>query len=311
MNIEQYQQLGAKKETTELTPIALTAPDYAIAWHEIGGVKAVNSMNERRLRRASFAPVQPVGGAYIGEASGTFEPVPSGTDGTAPLWYAFLEASGADIATDVATWGAQDTAYAPQGSTLTIIHRDGQWARTAAGARVESLTFKAKRGELWLCEMTAIGRYSEVSASSFLATALPTINGKPFLGHAVSVGGSAVTVSEIEIKIENVISPVEDGTHESGNGKNIITEQRLTATITVLYDGTDYFSKLRNIEAADLLDVSAQMSTGAAGNVLTWSGTMALMEDVEKTYIEGNGYLVLSGEFVATTLNAVLTLTQS
>lgn len=311
MQIEQYQQLGVKIEGTELTPATLAASDYAIAWHEIGGVRARNETNERLLRRASFAPVQPVGGAFIGNVTGTFEPVPSGVDGTAPKWYDLLAGAGATVTTDVATFGAQDTAYAVKGSPLTFIHKDGQWAHTAAGSRINSLTFKAKKGELWLCEMEATGRYSEAVDTAFLATALPTINGKPFLGHAVSIGGSSVPCAEIELKITNTVAPVEDGTHASGNGKNIITGQRCTFKAVILDEGVDYFSKLRNDAAADALDVSFQMSTGAAGNVLTWSGTIALTDDLDPEFRDGNGYVPLVGEFVATTTGAVLTLTQS
>lgn len=311
MSIEQYQQLGFKPEVTELTPIALSSTDYDIAWHGEMSVKPVSDMNERRVRRASFGPLQPVGGAYIGEVMGTFEPVPSGTDGTAPKWFQLLAASGATVTGDVATWGTSDLIYAAKGTPLTFIHKDGAWACTAAGARVETLNFKADKGGLWLCEMTAKGRYSQATDTAFVAMEIPPINGKAFLGHAVTIGGVAASIASIEIAITNVISPVEDGTHISGYGKNVITEQRCTFKASVVDTGIDYFSRVRNDAETDVLDISCQMSTGAAGNVLTWIGTIGLMEDAATEFREGNGFVNISGEFVATTAGAILTLTQS
>ena len=308
--IEQYRQLGLATESTEFTPAALVDADYAIAWHDEISVKAVNEQNERRLRLASLAPNRPVGGAYMAEVVGTFEPAPSGVDGTAPKWYDLLKGSGATVTTDVATWGAQDAGYTPKGTPLTFVERDGQRARTASGARVESLVFKAEKGGLWLCEMAAKGRYSEDTDAVFMSPSLPMV-GQPFLGHAVTIGGVARAVATIEIAIQNVLSMIEDGTHESGNGRVVITEQRITFKASVEDDGADWFGKVRNDSAADLLAVSAQMAKGATGSVLTWTGTIALVEDADTEYREGNGYIQVSGEFVATGTGAICTLTQS
>lgn len=311
MILEQYQQLGVKTEAVELTPEALVAADFGGAWHTIGGVVPVDDMNERRVRRAALSPIQPVGGAFVGNASGTFEPTPYGTDGTAPWWYQLLAAAGATISTDVATFGAQATSYAPIGAACTIEHRDGAYQRILSGARVETMRFHAERGAVWLCDFTAVGRYSQASQANFLSTSLPSIAGKPFLGHAVSVGGSTVDCASLEIVITNAISPVQTSAHASGNGKNIITEQRCTMTAVILDEGVDYRDKHRNDASGDVLAISAQMSAGSAGSVLTWTGNLSLMENPAVEYREGNGYRTLTGEFIATSTGAVLTCTQT
>lgn len=308
--IEQYQQLGFKTESVEFTPETLAAADYAIAWHDNTKVVPMDEINERRLRRASLAPNRPVGGSYLADISGTFEPAPSGVDGTAPKWFDLLKGCGATVTTDVATWGAQDTGYTAKGSPLTFVHRDGQFARTASGARIETLVFKANRGELWLCEMTAKGRYSQATDLVFESPSLPLV-GQPFLGHAVTVGGVARPVSSIEIAITNTLVATQDGTHDSGNGRMVITEQRITFKASVEDDGTNWFDKIRNDSSGDLLAVSAQMAKGAAGSVLTWTGSIALMEDPNPEFTDGIGYIPVSGEFVATGTGAICTLTQS
>lgn len=311
MILEQFQQMGFKSETVELTPETLLAADFPVAWHTIGGVVPVDSMNERRVRRAALSPLQPVGGAFVGNASGTFEPVPSGTDGTAPAWYQLLAAAGGTVSTDVVTFGAQATSYAPIGKACTIEHRDGAYQRILAGARIETMRFYAERGDLWLCDFTAVGRYSQTAQANFLSPSLPSINGKPFLGHVFSIGGSAVDCASLEILITNVISPVQTGAHASGNGKNVITEQRCTLTAVILDEGMDYREKHRNDAAGDLLAISAQMSVGSAGSVLTWTGNLAVMDNPAVEYREGNGYRTIAGEFVASSTGAILTLTQS
>lgn len=311
MSVEQYQLLGFAAETTELTAATLTASNYQYDWSEIGGIDAEGDVNERLVRRAAFSPLQPVGGAYIGKGSGTFRPVPSGTDGTAPGWYALLSAAGFSISGDVATIGATDTAYAVKGTSVTMVHRDGNRARTLAGARLGSMTFSAEKGGLWGCAIEATGRYSEASDTSFPSVSLPSIAPQAFLGHAVSLGGSAVSVASIEIKITNTVSPVEDGTHATGFGRNIITGQRATLSISVLDDSTDWWGKWRNDSSSDVLAFSAVMATGTTGNVLTWTGNVALTDVPVVEFRDGNGYRTLVGEFVATSTSAVLTLTQT
>lgn len=311
MILEQYQQMGTKAESVELTPETLVAADYALAWHNIGGVQADDMLNERRVRRASFAPLQPVGGAVLARCSGTFEPVPSGIDNTAPGWYHLLAAAGATISGDIASFGAPDTSYTPKGTAVTVIHKDGAYARTSAGTRLETLKFSAEKGGIWLAEFTGVGRYSQASDTSFLSVSAPTISGKPFLGHAVSLGGSAVPVASAEISIENAVSPVEDGTHASGYGKNVITAQKIIARLVILDEGVDYRDKFRNDASGDVLALSLQMSTGSAGNVLTWAGNIALVEKPDPVYRDGNGYRTIVGEFIANGSNAVATLTQT
>jgi len=73
----------------------------------------------------------------------------------------------------------------------------------------------------------------------------------------------------------------------------------------------DWHSIARNDASGDVLAVSCQMSAGSAGNVLTWTGNLALTEDVVTEYREGIGYSTVVGEFITTGAGACLTLTQS
>ena len=80
--VQQFQQMGYKSEAVELTAETLTAANYDTSWED-SAVTPEDGYNERRLRRASFAPIQGVGGTALAQISGTFEPRPSGVDGTA------------------------------------------------------------------------------------------------------------------------------------------------------------------------------------------------------------------------------------
>ena len=62
---------------------------------------------------------------------------------------------------------------------------------------------------------------------------------------------------------------------------------------------------------SDLLAISVAMATGAAGNVLTWTGSICLTVAPKTEYIDGIGYVDLEGEFISSTGSAALTLTQS
>lgn len=312
MLIEQFRQCGYKAEVTELTPETLVAAQYATVW-EGSQITLELDINERRPDRATFAALQSVGGAYRGKFTGSFEPRPSGTDNTTPDWYALCAASGATITGDVATWGAEAITGDPIGTSVTIKTRDGQYERTLAGTRLSKMTFKAEKGSVWSCEVEGAGRYSEAVQAAFIAAAHPSTGlGHPFLGHAVSIGGAAQVVSSIEISIEGEVTPIADGTHASGHGRNIIKDTKCMFRATVLEDGaTDWFGKAKNDAAADLLAVSAVMASGTAGNVLTWTGSITLTKMPEVTYVDGIGYRNVEGEFVTTSASAALTLTQS
>ena len=313
MMIEAFRQTGYKRETVELTAESLLAAQYGTVW-EGAAITEEMETNERRPDRATFAPIQSVGGAYFGKFSGTFEPRPSGTDATPPDWFQLATASGATIASDVLTWGAEAVNVTGViGDTVTIKTRDGVYERTLAGARVGKMTFKAEKGAVWSCECEATGRYSEAGQAAFLASAHPSAGlGQPFLGMGCSVGGSAVAVSSAEISIENEVTPTADGTHASGHGRNIITGQKLMCRVTLLEDGViNWRDKARNDAAGDLLAVSIVMSSGAAGNVLTWTGNINLVSKPAVTYVDGLGYVSIEGEFVTTSSAAALTLTQS
>lgn len=308
MMIEAFRQTGYKREAVELTAEALVAAQYGTVW-EGAQITREKKMNERRPDRSTFRPLQSVGGDVFGKFTGSFEPRPSGTDNTPPDWYQLCTASGATLVGDVLTWGADATSLSGViGDTVTIKTRDGVWEKTLAGARMNKLRFFAEKGATFACEAEATGRYTKVAQSAFVASADPTAGlGHPFLGLAVSIGGSTAAVSSAEISIENEVTPVSDGTHASGNGRNIITGQKLMCRVTILEEGaTDWQDKADNNAVGDLLTVSLPISTGTAGNVLTFAGTMCLTAEPTVTYVDGIGYVTLEGEFTTT-----LTLTQS
>jgi hypothetical protein len=313
MMIEAFRQTGYKREAVELTAETLVAAQYGTVW-EGAAITEEMETNERRPDRATFAPLQSVGGAYFGKFSGAFEPRPSGTDATAPDWFQLGTASGASIASDVLTWGAEAVSVAGIiGDTVTMKVRDGVYERTLAGSRMSKLSFKAEKGGVWSCECEGTGRYTEAAQAAFLAAAHPTSGlGQPFLGLGCSIGGSTSAVSSVEISIENEVTPVADGTHASGHGRNIITGQKLMCRVTILEDGTiNWRDKARNDASGDLMAVSIVMATGTAGNVLTWTGSINLVNKPTVTYVDGIGYVSIEGEFVTTSAAAALTLTQS
>ena len=310
--IEQFRQLGYKTETVELTAGTLAAADFDTYW-ENPIIRRESTQNIRRPARASFSPIQAVGGAFSGTVSGTFEPRPSGTDGTAPDWYQLAAASGGVVAGDVVTWGAESAASSILGTACTFKGRDGEYERTLAGARVSKLRFYAVAGERWLCDLEGAGRYSKAAQTALVAAAHPSSGaGMPFLGLPVSVGGFTGAVAEAEIEITNTVSMIEDGGHASGNGATRITAQDLLFRVILEEDGSiDWEAKARNASVGDVLAVSCQMSAGTAGNVLTWTGNIYLSEEPEVTYREGIGYVSLAGQFFTTGAGAALTLTQS
>lgn len=310
--VEQFKQCGYKTESVELTPESLVAANYGTVWTD-AEIKAEDGYNERRPRRASFAPIQAAGGTTLAKFAGKFEPRPYGTDGTAPDWYAMLAASGATISTDTATFGAESTSTPVLGSTVTIKTRDGAYEKISAGSRISKLRFFAEKGATWACEVEATGRYSQSAQTAFIAAAHPSAGlGQPFLGMGATIDSVAYSFSSAEIAIENTVTPAPDGTHATGYGRNIITGQKLMYRASILEDGSvDWRGKFRNDAAGDLLAVSLQMSAGSAGNVLTWTGSICLTEQPSIEYLDGLGYVSLAGEFVTSSASAALTLVQS
>ena len=312
MSIEQFRQLGYKTESVELTAETLIAGDYDTFW-ENPIIKRESGFNERRPARASFSPLQAVGGAFFGSVSGTFEPRPSGADGTPPKWFQLAAASGGVVAGDVVTWGAESASSSVLGTACTFKSRDGDHEHVIAGARMSKMRFYATRGERWLCDVEGKGRYTYSAQSGFVAAAHPSAgSGLPFLGLACSIGAFAGAIAEAEIEISGTVSLIEDGGHASGNGASRITAQSLMGRFVVQADSSvDWRAKARNASAGDVLAISCPMSAGAAGNVLTWAGNLYLSEEPELTYREGIGYISLVGEFFTTGAAAALTLTQS
>lgn len=312
MSIEQFRQMGYKTESVELTPETLVAADYDTFW-ENPLVARESAQNERRPARASFSPIQAVGGAFSGMASGSFEPRPSGVDGTAPDWYQMAAAAGGVVAGDVVTWGTESASSSIIGTACTFRHRDGDYEHVLAGSRLSRMRFFATRGERWMCEIEGRGRYTYSAESTFVAGAHPSAgHGLPFLGLTVSVGGFTGAIAEAEIEIDGTVSLIEDGGHASGNGASRITAQTLFGRFVVQADSSvDWRAKARNTSSGDVLAVSCQMSAGSAGRVLTWTGNLFLVEEPELTYREGIGYMSLAGNFFADGAGAALTLTQS
>lgn len=312
MMIEQFRQCGYKTEAVELTAEALIAAQYGTVWNDPVIVEESES-TERRPDRATFSGLQRVGGSYFGTFTGSLEPRPSGTDGTAPDWMQLMAAAGFTVSTDVATWGAESASSGVIGTACTIKTRDGAYERTLAGARVSKLAFKADAGKPWACEVEAKGRYSEAAQTAFLAAAHPTAGLAPvFLGTAVTVGGANAAVSSVEISLENTVTPSVDGTHASGYGRNVITDSKAYFRATIQEDASiTWRDKARNDSTGDVLAVSVVMSTGTAGNVLTWTGSITLSKQPAITYVEGIGYWQVEGEFFTTGAGAALTLTQS
>lgn len=310
--VEQFQQMGYKTESVELTAESLVAADFDTAW-DSSSVYPDDGINERRVKRATFSPIQPVGGTALARVAGVFEPRPSGTDATPPDWFKIAAASGATITGDVATWGAESTSTGVIGTACTFKHRDGAYERVAAGSRVSLLRFSAEKGARWLCEMEATGRYSQSAQTSYVLAAHPSAGqGQAFLGMACTIGAFSGAVASIEIAVENTVTPTEDGGHASGYGANIITAQKLMFRASVIEDGTvDWRGLYRNDATADVVAVSAVMASGTAGNVLTWTGNIALVESPEVEYRDGIGYRTIVGEFITTGAGAALTLTQS
>lgn len=312
MSIEQFQQMGYKTESVELTAETLVAADFDTFW-DFCLIKPASTILERRPRRLSFSAVQPVGGAFMAEVSGVFEPRPSGADATPPDWYQIAKAAGATITGDVAAWGAESAASDIIGTACTFKYRDGVHEHISAGTRVAMMRFSAKAGDRWMCEIGGSGRYSRSTEAMFVSGAQPSAGaGLPFLGLTVSIAGFTGAYAEAEISIDGAVTLKEDGSHASGKGASRITGQACRGRFVVEHNGTvDWHSIARNDGAGDVLAVSCQMSAGSAGNVLTWTGNLALTEDVVTEYREGIGYSTVVGEFITTGAGACLTLTQS
>lgn len=312
MVVTQFQQIGYKAEATELTAETLVAAQFATAWAS-GAIVPEDGYNARRPRRATFAPLQGVGGTAIGKFTGQLEPRPSGTDGTAPDWYALLAAAGATVTTDVATFGAESTASAVLGTSCTIKHRDGAYERTMAGTRISKLTFSAEKGGTWKCDVEGTGRYTQAAQTAFVAAAHPSAGlAHPFLGMTCTIGSFTGSINSASISIENTVTPTPDATNASGFGRNIITAQSLKFMASLIEDGSfDWRGAYRNDATGDRLAITLQMSAGAAGNVLTWTGTMHLIEQPTIEDVDGIGYVSISGEFDTSSASAALTLTQS
>lgn len=306
--VQQFQQLGYKSEAVELTAEALTSANYDTVWNECV-VDSDAAINERRPRRATMAPIAPIGGAYTGTFTGTFEPRPSGTDATAPDWYDLLKASGASVTTDVATWGAEVSTSGILGTSCTVKHRNGQEEKVLAGMRC-GLRFYAEKGALWLCDVDGRGRYTQGAQTAYIAGAHPSAGaGQPFLGLTHTIGAFTGSIAAAELAIENTVTPEENGAHASGFGGNYITTQRLMYRPTVAVDSTDWRA---GYLAGTTYAISFPMSAGTAGNVLTWTGTACLVEDPGPVeYRDGLGYRPLVFEFIQTAGTAALTLTQS
>ena len=306
--VQQFQQLGYKSEAVELTAEALTSANYDTVWNECV-VDSDAAINERRPRRATMAPIAPIGGAFTGVFTGTFEPRPSGTDNTAPDWYDLLKASGASVTGDVATWGAEVSTSGVLGTSCTVKHRDGAFEKVLAGMRC-GLRFYAEKGSLWLCDVDGRGRYSQSAQTSYIAGAHPSAGaGQPFLGLTHTIGAFTGSIAAAELAIENTVTPEENGAHASGFGGNYITTQKLMYRPTVAVDATDWRA---GYLAGTTYAISFPMSAGAAGNVLTWTGTACLVEDPGPVeYRDGLGYRPLVFELIQTAGTAALTLTQS
>lgn len=309
MVIEQYKQLGYKAEAVELTAETLAAAQFATVFSECD-LTDDSKYNARAPRRASFSVLPGVGGTTISKVTGTFEPTPSGTDGSAPLWYALAAAAGGVVTGDVVTFGAESASSSVIGTSVTFKFRDGEYERVSAGTRISKLRWFAKNGDIWQCEMEGVGRYSEATQTSFVSGANPVAGlGRPFLGNTVTVGAYSGAVGSAEVSVENTVTPAPDGTHASGFGRNIITAHATKAKISVLAGSTDWRAAYR---AGTKLATSVQISTGTAGNVLTFTGDAVIVEDPTAIeFMDGIGYTPLSLQFVSEDADASLTLTQS
>lgn len=308
--IERLQQLGYKVETVEGTAEALVAADFDTPATSFLLARE-RDIHRRAPLRSSFAPISPVSGKFRGKATVSTEIRGSGTDGTAPDWYALARAAGATVSTDVLTFHAAVTSSAVVGTSITLRSRDSVHERTISGCRGSFKIASEGVGMPLKGDFEGFGNYSEaaqtgmVPAVSFAAGAPATL-----MGSALTIGGTAVEYRSIEFAVENEVTSIEDGAQADGYGRHLIIGSSLTLTTDIWIPasgGLDLWT-LSGSQASQA--VSWTFGSGT-GTTFVLAGNATIVEVPDKTYNDGIMSVPVKLEFFGLTDSGTVTITQS
>jgi hypothetical protein len=285
--------MAAKAETTPGTPVSLTATDAAMNCFD-PDLQPSADFTERPSQGASIAPIAGVPGPF----SGTLKFQTDLTGGSSPPSWAttLLPAVGFGAAVNVYSPDSRPAALAGSlQKCLTMgLYEDGE-IKKLAGCQGK-LTIKGPAGKPLRCDWEFQGVWQPPAAGAILAPTYPTTAPLILEGVTFTIGGTPLTLHEIEIAIDNTITLLPDAAATRGIAYAAITARKITikATIEAIIAGGTYDPHadwLARTERALALEI------GTTGNKVAFAAPKLQITNVQEAAAEGVQTEVI--EFVA------------
>lgn len=306
--LKDYQQFGLKNEAVEGTEETLVAADYTMLSYDCE-IRRITEQAERRPTGTSFAPLQGVEARRLAEGKAIIEIASSGSSSIAPLSFAALLSSGAELgAGQLIKWGAESSSVV-RGLATTFGWNDGVYHRRCYGARSTVKLRPNDKGFL-VAELAFQGKYSRTSGGFVTGITQSTRRPAPCPGSMLQLDGVAAQWNEIGIDIGGKLETLEDYSAANLAGQTVRTEPNESADIVVFETGSpDWEAKTQNLTSTDLLPLQWTLGAGA-NNTLDLIGVLALT-NVERIYVNAAAAFRLTGNFIRNGAAGSLYLAQS
>lgn len=267
--------IGIKLETTQNTPVAVTATDFVLA--EGVDIKPMIDQLERNYFTSSLDPLTSIAGKRWYEIGFKIEAKGSGSAGTAnaPLGAAlqacgFVETVSAGTSVTYAPTSAPASSnfYGPGKSVSIEIYEDG--VKHVAAGCLGTVKFSAEAGKFGMFEFKFFGLYAAPTDSApgtqtYLAQ-LPA----PLFTSGLAIQSYNAIANKIDIDVANTVAQRPDTRSATGLLGFLITERKPVGTIDPELDTVANFDIWAKVLASTEGTMTFALG-GTAGNIITFS----------------------------------------
>ena len=265
--------LGAKTETTQGTPVAITATDFILV-EEVSLTPSFDLI-ERNFYRTSLDRIKSISGKRWVELTFKTELKGSGAAGTAytPLGAliqacGFTEAISAGVSVTYAPTSAPASGsfFGPGKSCSIEVYMDSD--KHIISGCIGSVKLSAEVGKIAMLEFTFKGVYAEPTDAAPGTQTYNTLQPPVVINSTVSVMGTALILNKFEVDVANEVTERLSVAATTGLMGFMITGRKPVGSIDPELDTVSAFNFWNKL-SANTEASSSIVITGGAGNIIT------------------------------------------
>lgn len=300
VKLEKRTVIGIKSETTQNTPITLTATDYFQA--EDVNIEPVSEMLVRNFYRTTIGRIVTVPGRVYWKISGKTELKGSGTAGTpyAPLgailkmagWSETINA-GVDVIYAPTSVASSANFLGPGISTTIEVYIDGVLHRAAGCMGKWKITLPG--GKLPMVEFEALGLYETPTdvafpTTTYIGTIAPKVQNSAF-----TMDGFSAVISQLELDSGAEYVPRDNISAANSLGGFVVTGRNPMAKFDPEHELVATHAFINKLVTGDTGTIACVVGA-TAGNICTLGAPLAQYQGLK--YGSRNGIRTLDAELL-------------